>query len=159
MRKRVIKLLKSFHTVTQDRSRHIDICARLVFRMFDEDDSVKDLAIKAIEELWFHDACPAVGTHKKAAPNAQDKSTLLSKVTVIMGVSATFKDRQSPLEDLLHQIMAGKNADETSNLHSRYAEICEVLIDGLVDASELPGFVRRLPTSTADSTDGRTRPL
>jgi cohesin loading factor subunit SCC2 len=63
------------------------------------------------------------------------------KVAVIMGVSANFKDRQSPLEDMLHKIMADKDSSEASSLHSRYKEICETLIDGLVDASDLPGFV------------------
>ncbi|TCD62425.1 Sister chromatid cohesion protein 2 [Steccherinum ochraceum] len=139
VRKRVIKLLKAFYPITKDRQHHIDICSRLVFRMFDEDDTVKDLAIKAVEELWFHDAY-STSAAKKVGSHAQDKSALLSKVAVIMGVSAIFKDRQSPLEDLLHQIMTGKSADETSSLHQRYAEICEVLIDGLVDAAELPGF-------------------
>ncbi|THH23071.1 hypothetical protein EUX98_g8109 [Antrodiella citrinella] len=140
VRKRVIKLLKSFYTVTQDRLCDVDVCTRLVLRILDEDDSVKDLATKAIEELWFNDAHPIANAPKRQTMNAQDKSSLLSKVTVIMGVSATFKDRQSPLEDLLHQIMVGKSTDETSTLHLRYAEICEALIDGLVDASELPGF-------------------
>jgi cohesin loading factor subunit SCC2 len=58
-----------------------------------------------------------------------------------MGTSANFKDRQSPLEDILHKIMADKDGNEASSLHARYAEICEALIDGLVDASDLPGFV------------------
>ncbi|KAH8077046.1 hypothetical protein BXZ70DRAFT_709469 [Cristinia sonorae] len=138
VRKRVIKLLKSFYAVTEDRSRHIDICTRLVLRMFDEDDSVKELAIKAVEELWFHDGSSTASSRRATANH--NKSALLTKVAIIMGVSATFKDRQSPLEDLLHQIMAGKNADETSSLHLRYSEICEALIDGLVDNSELPGF-------------------
>lgn len=126
---------------TQDRARHIEICTRLVLRMLDEDDTVKDLAMKAVEELWFHDVGGSSNSQKKSMAASQDKSGLLAKVTVIMGVSASFKDRQSPLEDLLHMIMAGKNSNETSLLHSRYAEICEALIDGLVDASELPGFI------------------
>jgi len=54
VRKRVIKLLKSFYGVTDDNSRRIDIATRLVVpRMLDEDETVKDLAIKTIEELWF----------------------------------------------------------------------------------------------------------
>lgn len=110
----------------------------------DEDDTVKDLAIKTIEELWFP-PLPAPSTLKSrtAAPaaNAQDKTALLSKVAVIMGTSANFKDRQSPLEDVLHKIMANKEGNEQASLHARYGEICEALIDGLVDASDLPGFV------------------
>jgi cohesin loading factor subunit SCC2 len=116
--------------------------------MFDEDDSVKDLAVKMIEELWFPStAIPPSAMKSKpgsTAPNIHDKGPLLTKVAVIMGTSANFKDRQSPLEEVLHKIMVDKNGHEAASLHSRYTEICETLIDGLVDASDLPGFVSLL---------------
>ncbi|KAF8879492.1 hypothetical protein BD779DRAFT_1551796 [Infundibulicybe gibba] len=140
VRKRVIKLLKSFYVVTED-ARRIDIATRLVLRMMDEDDTVKDLAIKSIEELWFPASLPP--SSKSRAPvsaSASSDGSLLSKVTVIMGTSANFKDRKSPLEDMLHKIMADKQGHDAAALHSRYAEVCETLIDGLVDASDLPGF-------------------
>lgn len=137
VRKRVIKLLKSYYHVTEDRAARIDICTRIVLRMLDEDDTVKDLAIKTMEELWFMNSNPTA----KSNANSQDKSDLLAKVAIIMGVAAQFKDRQSPLEDLLHRIMAEKSENERGPLHQRYVEICETLIDGLVDASDLPGFV------------------
>ena len=143
MRKRVIKLLKAFYPLTDD-ARRIDIATRLVLRILDEDETVKDLAIKTIEELWFP-PMPLQSAMKSrtAAPanSLQDKGPLLSKVAVIMGTSANFKDRQSPLEDVLHTIMAEKEGNDKNSLHSRYGEICEALIDGLVDASDLPGFV------------------
>lgn len=144
VRKRVIKLLKSFYGVTEDNARRIDIATRLLLRMLDEDDTVKDLAIKTIEELWFPSATAPPSAMKSrpgaTVPNVHDKGPLLTKVAVIMGTSANFKDRQSPLEDVLHKIMVDKTGHEAASLHSRYAEICETLIDGLVDASDLPGF-------------------
>ncbi|KAI0265712.1 hypothetical protein BC834DRAFT_970070 [Gloeopeniophorella convolvens] len=145
VRKRVIKLLRSFYSVTDDMKRRIDICTKLVLRMFDEDDTVKDLAVKTLEELWFPNIVSQPALQKLrgtqgADPAADDKTQLLGKVCVIMGVAANFKDRQSPLEDVLHKIMAAKEDGEASALHARYSEICEALIDGLVDASELPGF-------------------
>ncbi|KAJ7719905.1 sister chromatid cohesion C-terminus-domain-containing protein [Mycena metata] len=140
VRKRVIKLLKSFYAVTDDNSRKIDIAMRLVMRMVDEDDTVKELAIKTLEELWFPVILPSAMKSRGAATANQDKSALLTKVAVIMGTSAHFNDRQSPLEDILHQIIAEKQGNEAAYLHTRYAEICEALIDGLVDASDLPGF-------------------
>jgi cohesin loading factor subunit SCC2 len=119
--------------------------------MLDEDDTVKDLAIRALEELWFQTTTPQPSASKSrtgvASSNPHDKSMLLSKVAVIMGVSANFKDRHSPLEDVLHKIMADKQTSDASSLHDCYSEICETLIDGLVDASDLPGFVGSL-TST-----------
>lgn len=140
----MIKLLKSFYSVTNETSRRIDIGTKLVLRMTDEDDTVKDLAVKTMEELWFQNMTSLVSGMKGKPPipnNPNDKGPLLSKVAVIMGVSANFKDRQSPLEDMLHKIVADKDGD-ASHLRASYAEICEALIDGLVDASDLPGFVR-----------------
>ncbi|KAF8552743.1 hypothetical protein OG21DRAFT_1477602 [Imleria badia] len=144
VRKRVIKLLKQYHGVTDDLGRRVDICTKLVLRMLDEDDTVKDLAVKTVEELWFQNTPSQVVAQKGKPPsssNHQDKTSLLSKVSVIMGVSAYFKDKQSPLEDLLHKIMSSQNPADTPFMHAKYSEICETLIDGLVDASDLPGFV------------------
>ncbi|KAI9064653.1 hypothetical protein FKP32DRAFT_1625471 [Trametes sanguinea] len=136
VRKRVIKLLKAYYNVAKDTPARIDICTRIVLRMLDEDDTVKDLAIKTMEELWFISPNPA----PKAGGGLLDKSDLLTKVAIIMGVAAQFKDRQSPLEDLLHRIMVDKDENDRAALHQRYVEVCETLIDGLVDASDLPGF-------------------
>lgn len=112
-------------------------------RMTDEDDSVKELATKTIEELWFPStiSVPVATRNRSTSANFTDKNAVLAKVTVIMGAAAHFKDRQSPLEDLLHKIMAEKSDSEVAALHGRYSEICETLIDGLVDATDLPGFV------------------
>lgn len=137
VRKRVIKLLKAYYNVTEDRDTRIDVCTRIALRMHDEDDTVKDLAIKTIEELWF--VTPATTTRANGA--SQDKSDLLTKVAIIMGVAAKFRGGQSPLEDLLHRVMADKEENDRTSLHQRYVEVCETLIDGLVDASDLPGFV------------------
>ncbi|KAF9267598.1 hypothetical protein L218DRAFT_955463 [Marasmius fiardii PR-910] len=145
VRKRVIKLLKAFYLTTDDVPRQIDIATRFVLRMMDEDDTVKELAIKTVEELWFPNSTPSVlaSPSKRSTVMSQEASestSLVSKVAIIMGVSANFRERQSPLEDLLHKIMVEKEGNDAALLHARYAEICGVLIDGLVDASDLPGF-------------------
>ncbi|KAF9059568.1 hypothetical protein BDP27DRAFT_1341215 [Rhodocollybia butyracea] len=149
VRKRVIKLLKTFYVVTDSVQRQTDIATKLVLRMMDEDDTVKDLAIKAVEELWFPSAQPSMPPsalkHSKltTGDTKEDSNDLLqNKVAVIMAVSANFRDRQSPLEDLLHKVMHTKEegSGEARAMHLRYKEICDVLIDGLVDASDLPGF-------------------
>lgn len=141
----MIKLLKQCYAGTEDLSRRIDIATKLVLRMLDEDDTVKDLAIKTVEELWFQAASQSGVPKTRSVLSSglgQDKGPLLSKVSVIMGVSANFKDRQSPLEDMLHKVISSQEAASASYLRGNYSEICEVLIDGLVDASDLPGFVR-----------------
>ncbi|KAJ8463322.1 hypothetical protein ONZ45_g17624 [Pleurotus djamor] len=140
VRKRVIKLLKTFYGTMEDTQRRIDIATRLVLRMLDDDDTVKDLAIKVMEELWFQNPLPPSAMKKPRSTSPVNKGPLLNKVAVIMGVAANFRDRQSPLEDLLHKIMSDKQGSEASSLHARYSEVCEALIDGLVDDSDLPGF-------------------
>ncbi len=146
----MIKLLRAFYGVTDDIKRRTDICTKLVLRMFDEDDTVKDLSVKTLEELWFSSVMSQPALQKLRGggqgPGPDDKVQLLNKVSIIMGVAANFRDRQSPLEDVLHKIMASKEDAEAGQLHARYSEICEALIDGLVDASELPGFVRKIPS-------------
>lgn len=139
----MIKLLKQYYGVIEDLSRRIDICTKLVLRMLDEDDTVKDLAVKTTEELWFSNSLGQAAPNSKSrlSSQPQNKAPLLDKVSVIMGVSVFFKDRQSPLEDLLHKIISNQNANDLPLMRARYSEICEALIDGLVDATDLPGFV------------------
>jgi cohesin loading factor subunit SCC2 len=111
--------------------------------MLDEDDTVKDLAVKTAEELWFQISLFSSSRSKGSAPanNQDDKGSLLMKVAVIMGTSAHFKDHHSPLENVLHKVIADKEGIEADAIRAQYVEICETLIDGLVDASDLPGFV------------------
>ena len=45
--------MKAFYSVTTDNAIKIDICRGLVMRLHDEDDTVKDLAVKTLEELGF----------------------------------------------------------------------------------------------------------
>ena len=147
VRKHLIKLLRSFHEITDDIKRHTDICTKLVLRTFDEDNTVKDLSIKTLEELWFPSTAsqPALQVLRNATqgPDQHDQTRLLNKVSDIMGVAASFRDRQSPLEDVLHKIMSTKEDADAGQLHACYSEVCETLIDGLVDASGLLGFVRQ----------------
>lgn len=53
VRKRVVKLLKVLYgLLPQDRVK-VEICRRLVWRIRDEDDGIRDLVVDTLEELWF----------------------------------------------------------------------------------------------------------
>ena len=140
----MIRLLKSFYEASDDTGHRIDICTKLTMRWFDEDPSVKELAVKTLEELWFHDPC-VTGPKRE-----RSKEEVTSTVAVIMGVLVGFRERQSPMEDILHKMMLEKQESDIALLRSRYAEICDTLIDGLVDASDVPGFVSPISTSNAE---------
>lgn len=102
--------------------------------------------MKTLEELWFS---PSSNIGDSTAQSNQGMSTqsdrlrLLARVTVIMTVCGNFKDRQSPLDDVLHKIVSLKEGAEANALLARYGEVLDVMIDGLVDASDFPGFVSR----------------
>ena len=140
----MIKLLKSFYEASDDTGHCVDICTKLTMRWFDEDPSIKELAVKTLEELWFH--APSVTGPKRERSKAEVTST----VAVIMGVLVGFRERQSPLEDILHKMMLEKQESDVALLRSSYVEICDTLIDGLVDASDVPGFVSPLQTFCAE---------
>ncbi|KAI5117240.1 hypothetical protein M0805_001558 [Coniferiporia weirii] len=142
VRKRAIKLLKAFYYVTDCMNRKIDICSKLVLRMLDEDDTIKDLAIKTLDELWFTSSVPS--NNKLRGPGEvsipQERNHLLATVPVIMGVCGNFKDRQSPLEDMLSKIMSSKEGEDISVLQAHVVRLCDTMIDGLVDASNFMNF-------------------
>ncbi|KAL1664712.1 hypothetical protein GGF50DRAFT_101537 [Schizophyllum commune] len=141
VRKRVIKLLKAFYQVTDDQEKRSDIAKRIVLRQLDEDDTVKDLAIKTIEELWFAAPSPVPTSRgRKGKDMSEDRAPLLSKVAVIMSVAGQFYDRQSPLEEVLHKIASERESGDVQFFREKYLEVCHTLIDGLVDNSDLPGF-------------------
>ena len=63
----------------------------------------QDLACKTIGELWFPPE-PSIKSDRSLANGDAAHEAFNAKVSVILGVVAKFPDRQSPLEDLLHQV-------------------------------------------------------
>ena len=89
-----------------------------------------------MEELWFTSPSGA---------SQQGRADMLGSIPVILGVCESFKDKQSQLEELLNSMVSGKDGKEKSSqsaLKSRFSDLCDALIDSLLDASEIPNFVR-----------------
>ncbi|KZS93617.1 hypothetical protein SISNIDRAFT_454038 [Sistotremastrum niveocremeum HHB9708] len=140
VRKRVVRLLKTFYEITQDVDRRVDVITRLTMRIHDEDDNVKDLAIKTIEELWFTSTAENLEARnsRTAEYGFDSNSRLAAKVSVIVKMIGEFQDRPT-LEDLLHKIITEKDGKEPVGIQKQYTEICDFLIDSLVDANESAG--------------------
>ncbi|KAG8814407.1 Sister chromatid cohesion protein 2 [Serendipita sp. 401] len=103
--------------------------------MLDEDDGVKDLAVKSLEELWFGSDIWS----NQPLNEEEDRSKLLPIVTVVLGVIAQ-KDRQGNVGDFLHKIMADRSEKDREVLKDQFTRICDTLIDTLVDDKEGPGY-------------------
>ncbi|KAF8333610.1 uncharacterized protein EI90DRAFT_2994571 [Cantharellus anzutake] len=137
VRKRVIKLLRNMYFVEASLERRINICYRLIMRALDEDETVKDLSIKTISELWFG------GQEVLNAPSGGNSSiySLNTKVTVVMSVCTKFSSGlHSPLEIILTQLTKDAEGTSESPVLSQFSQICDLLIDALVDANLIPGF-------------------
>lgn len=64
--------------------------------------------MKTIEDIWFGEPDSPPRENGRIISNPlNEKSRPLDKVSVIMGVSSQFRDRQSPLEELLHKVRFG----------------------------------------------------
>jgi cohesin loading factor subunit SCC2 len=53
VRKRVLKLLRGIFTASGDHDVRVDICCKMVVLSDDQDDNVKDLAIKALTDMLY----------------------------------------------------------------------------------------------------------
>ncbi|GAA5873259.1 hypothetical protein JCM8547_008616 [Rhodosporidiobolus lusitaniae] len=123
VRRRVVKLLKLLYHVVKEEEHQIDICKRLVYRVMDEDDGIKDLAVDTIEELWF-------GARGKATQEDKDVAPLAH---VILKTTGVFKDRAPPVDEALRLIMAKHVEKGTTPPFDRVKEVMESLIDRLVE--------------------------
>lgn len=145
VRKRVIKLLKGIYAVVEDQAARIEICRRLVGRVNDEDDGVKDLAAAAVEELWFS----AKFVPKRSSGEAQreaspaEKRETASKAAVLVAVAGSFREKPSPLEELVRLIISRnkiarttKKQDGSTPFAANLKTLVEALVDALVDETE-----------------------
>ncbi|GAA6021361.1 hypothetical protein JCM10207_002022 [Rhodosporidiobolus poonsookiae] len=127
VRRRVVKLLKVLYYVVDDEAQRIDICRRLVYRVLDEDDGIKDLAVEAVEDLWF--GAPP----KTAAATQQASNSVAQLAQVVMKTTGVFKDRPPPVDEALRMIMAKHAEKGTPAPLDRVKEVMETLIDSLVE--------------------------
>ena len=102
VRKRSIKLFKSIYAATDVHAQRVDIARALVLRLADEDDQVKDLALKTLEELWFPPT-PALKPRSNSSDNgaAAAKEALQSRMLVLMDVAEKYGPA---VEELLHRL-------------------------------------------------------
>ncbi|GAA5983631.1 hypothetical protein JCM10908_000358 [Rhodotorula pacifica] len=121
VRRRVVKLLKVLFGVIDDEATRVDICRKLVCRVLDEDDGIKELAVDAIEELWF-------GAARKT--HTTDSAQLARIITLTCGSA---EDRPPPVDDAMRLIMAKHVEKGTEPPLDRLREVVETLVDCLVE--------------------------
>lgn len=93
-----------------------------------------------MEELWFN---VQVAGKQASGDSATDKRQQTSNAAVITGVCGFFKDRQSPLDDLLNKILSSRESAGNRSLQDQFSVLVDALIEGLIDAATSIDSVRR----------------
>ncbi|SCV73614.1 BQ2448_6044 [Microbotryum intermedium] len=131
VRKRVVRLLKTLYGVVDAEEQRIDICRKLVWRTLDEDDGVKELAVDAIEELWFtrwvggsgggggggadgrgrSGSTGPVGPGEASSMDADDEAAaheprINQLANIVMAITGENRDRAPPVDEVLRVILA-----------------------------------------------------
>ncbi|CDR46094.1 RHTO0S12e00276g1_1 [Rhodotorula toruloides] len=138
VRRRVVKLLKVLYGVVDDEEQRVDICRRLVYRVLDEDDGIKELAVDAVEDLWF-------GATPKSAQQ-DDAARLAQLASIITQTTGNFKERPPPVDEALRAIMAKHAEKGTKPPLDRLREVIESLVDGLVEDDRSMNLVAGIKT-------------
>ncbi|GBB94464.1 hypothetical protein RclHR1_02360022 [Rhizophagus clarus] len=142
VRKRVIKLLRDIYLKSTDQKMMIDIGCKILMRINDDDNHVKDLALKTIQELWFvpfkHQRTVSIdmddlddddGQSEFTNMSSVGKKEVLSRSLLIVGVAERLGERNGHvLGGLFKKILEkdGKQKREVLN-------ICQCMVDCLFE--------------------------
>ncbi|CAG8449459.1 11998_t:CDS:10 [Ambispora leptoticha] len=142
VRKRVIKLLRDIYLKSTDQNVMIDIGCKILLRINDEDDHVKDLAFKTIQELWLtpfkYQKNVIIDTEDLEDDEGQSeffnmsligKKEVLTRSLLIVGVAGKLGERNGHiLGSLFKKILEkeGKQKREVLN-------ICQCMVDCLFE--------------------------
>ncbi|GJN94290.1 hypothetical protein Rhopal_007364-T1 [Rhodotorula paludigena] len=126
VRRRVIKLLKILYGLVDDEKHRLEISRRLVYRVLDEDDGIKELAIETLEDLWF-------GSPVKNAAAQDSNDAVAQLASIITQTAGVYKERAPPVDEALRLIMAKHMEKGTEPPLERLRLVIESLIDGLVE--------------------------
>lgn len=132
VRKRVVKLLKVIYGLVEDPSIRIDICCKLVSLVEDEENSVKDLALASLAEIWFGPGrAPDDGSNKSskdAEVTENGNRTSNGGPHPLVTVIARFRDDLMPVEQTVHQIAKSPTRDMSQD----YSRLVGVLLEQLI---------------------------
>ncbi|RHZ50276.1 hypothetical protein Glove_502g15 [Diversispora epigaea] len=143
VRKRVIKLLRDIYLKSADQSMMIDIGCKILMRINDDDDHVKELALKTVQELWL-----SLFKHQKNVNvhldgfedederqsefnymSAVGKKEVLARSLLIVGVSGRLGERNG-------HVMGGffkKVLEKDDKQRREVLNICQCIVDCLFE--------------------------
>ncbi|CCJ30955.1 unnamed protein product, partial [Pneumocystis jirovecii] len=113
VRKRVIKFLKDFYVISDNREIQIDIGRKLIQRLCDEEDTIKDLSAKTIEEIWFS---TQNDLNEENIASIKYKKAQITKISIFQDVIENLRDEDRYLFKIfLRKISASKNINPSNS--------------------------------------------
>ncbi|KAG9292179.1 hypothetical protein G9A89_023899 [Geosiphon pyriformis] len=143
VRKRVIKLLRDIYLKSSDQTIMIDIGCKILLRINDDDDHVKELALKTIQELWLTPFSyqrnvtieiedldeDDEGQSEFLNMSQTGKKEVLTRSLLIVGVSSKLGERNGYiLGGLFKKILEKENKQKREILN-----ICQCIVDCLFE--------------------------
>ncbi|KAJ2874882.1 Sister chromatid cohesion protein 2 [Coemansia aciculifera] len=139
VRRRVIRILKDIYLLSGDHAQLVDIGIRLLQRTNDDERSIRELAVKTLQELWFtHEehvhACDEEESPMETSGNMfnmlspEVQQQMLKRVQVMTGVTDFARSRE------IGDLMAGLFEHVTTATTKIEAESAMVVIRCMVDA-------------------------
>ncbi|CAH7690333.1 sister chromatid cohesion C-terminus-domain-containing protein, partial [Phakopsora pachyrhizi] len=122
VRRRVVKLLKAIYMILNDEDwimLKVEISHKLISRINDEENSIKELAMNSIEDLWF--------SHSSSSPFDPGLAGSL-----IMKIATSFCDLPSPLESVM-KFMFNQNGKKGQSFLETFVVRCREIVDHLID--------------------------
>jgi cohesin loading factor subunit SCC2 len=130
IRKRAIKFLKQLYSMIKDTNARAVIANAVICRVADSEESVAEVALNTIEEIWFS----GFGESK----NGIDVSIQLrEQVSMIIKTVDSSEAVVDVLEGLVRRIST-KSAS-ASESHKACKAFVATLFDGVIDSSDIPG--------------------
>jgi cohesin loading factor subunit SCC2 len=105
VRKRVIKLFKIIHGLVNKSMIQVDICCKLVLMVDDEEDTVKELALATLTDLWF----PLASAQTRRAGStpvgdSDDKQAPEDIMQVVVNVVARYANDMNQIEQVISEV-------------------------------------------------------
>lgn len=149
MRKRVLRLLKDMFHKADDPEMCNDISQKLLLRVYDDEHTVKDLAIKSVSEVWFSPFVNATSVSHDGRVDHADGSNHVAPVTPsqrrdISKRSRTLIDMVGKLSipqaeafgSVIQWLLNKERRTDEYNLldpRQAFSRTCAVIVDCLVD--------------------------
>eukprot|EP00736_Rhodelphis_marinus_P000975 Rmarinus@m.28951 len=141
VRKRVIRILRDFFAQYPRAELFADACKRLVSRLNDSEEVIRDLANKALLELWFgiggQPAAPN-GLTKKTSDHPPDALTYAERARVIASVVGIAKQTRWLRELVAAGLDTGTKAEQAAT-NEKLQSMAQALVDLFLRCEDVVG--------------------